>query len=77
VIKIVEKKPELTRTDKLILNLLKSSSKPLTTYEIAKKLEISWATVNIHCNKLRFHRMIKSEEKTSKTGAKKTLWWYR
>ena len=68
------KKIELSPTDKLILDLLKSSGRPLTTYEIAKKLEISWATVNVHCNKLRWQGVIKGEEKISKTGMKKIVW---
>jgi len=68
---------ELTNVDKLILQHLKSSKTPRTTYELAKDLEISWATVNLHCNKLFWMKQIKKEIKVSKTGMKKVYWSVR
>jgi len=66
---------DLTKTDELILEYLKKVKAPKTTYEIAKALEISWATVNVHCIKLSLHGLIKTKTVVSKTGAKKILWW--
>ncbi|HDJ96800.1 MAG TPA: hypothetical protein ENG45_01870 [Candidatus Aenigmarchaeota archaeon] len=66
---------ELSKKDELILDYLKKIKKPQTTYEIAKNLEISWATVNLHCIKLHMNGLIKSRTKVSKTGAKKVIWW--
>jgi len=73
MIKKIDK--ELPQVEKLILEYLSTVKEPKTTYEIAKALGISWATVSLHCTRLRAMGLIKSEEKISKTGAKKIVWW--
>jgi len=60
--------------DKLLLKILKDSENPISTYKLAKKLGISWATVNVHCYKLMSTGRIKGELKESISG-KKMFWW--
>ncbi len=68
---------DLSKADKLIIDILKKSDEPLSTYKIAKKAGISWATVNVHCMKLKYMRKIESSVKESKIGAKKKMWWLK
>jgi len=68
----------MTSIDDLILGLLKIAhpAEKLSTYEIAKRLKISWSTTNTHCYKLYSKRKIKSKEVKSERGdGKKMLWW--
>ena len=61
----------------MILKLLKSSKKPLSTYQIAKKLNISWSTANTHCYKLKDEGKIEGKMESAKIGStKKMLWWH-
>lgn len=62
--------------DKEIIGLLKKSSNPLSTYQIAKELDISWSTANLHCFKLKSFGKIEGEFKDSKFGQGiKMVWW--
>ncbi len=62
--------------DKEIIKLLKKSPEPLSTYQIAKDLKISWSTANSHCFKLKSFGKIEGEFKESKFGqGMKMVWW--
>jgi len=62
--------------DKEIIDLLKRSSDPLSTYQIAKDLKMSWSTANLHCFKLKTFGKIECEFKDSKFGqGMKMVWW--
>jgi len=66
----------LSDVDKLILELLKKSEKPLSTYQIAKKAKITWPTANSHCYKLKSMNMIQNRQEKSKFGPnQKVVWW--
>jgi len=71
---IVIASQSLKPVEKMILSLLSSSSRPMSTYEIAKQLSLSWATVNFYCNKLRWNGLLHAEVLTSKTGSRKVIW---
>ena len=58
--------------DKLIIKALKEE-KELTTYQLAKKVGVSWATIITHCLKLQATGVVDSEAKVSLSG-KKILW---
>ncbi len=72
--------PEKNRSnvpvDESILKLLKESSEPVSTYEIAKKLGISWSTANTHCYKLKDAGKVDSKEIVPKIGAGKKIVWF-
>ena len=72
---IKKSEKELPKTEKMIIDYLSSVKTPQTTYQIAKALGISWATVSLHCTRLKSLGLIKSEERVSKTGSKKIVWW--
>ena len=62
--------------ESLILEVLRKEKKPLTTYQIAKKLGISWSTANTYCYKLKDRGAIKGEERAARVGlSKKMVWW--
>ena len=62
--------------DKDIIKLLKKSSEPLSTYQVAKKLDVSWSTANAHCFKLKSFGKIEGNFKESKFGqGMKMIWW--
>ena len=62
--------------DELTLKVLRDNKKPMTTYEIAKKLGISWSTANIHCHKLKAEGRLISKEEPARLGTgKRVLWW--
>ena len=61
------------QTDELIVKTLKQGKKPLTAYEIAKRLKISWPTATKHCMNLLLDGKIEREVKSSLSG-KKILW---
>ncbi len=62
--------------DKEIIKHLKKSPEPLSTYQIAKDLKISWSTANSHCFKLKSFGKIEGEFKESKFGqGMKMVWW--
>ena len=64
--------------DEEIVKILKQAERPLSTYEIAKKLKISWSTANLHCYKLKAMGVLKSKSVESKFGLKeKMVWWVR
>jgi len=62
--------------DEDILRLLKKVSTPLSTYQIAKALNISWSTANLHCYKLKTIGKIDGTSSESKFGlGEKMVWW--
>ncbi|VVB52457.1 Uncharacterised protein [uncultured archaeon] len=69
-------KSDLSEVDKVILDGLKASANPKSTYVIAKESKISWSTANSHCYKLKSMGIIKSAVGKSKAGSgKKMMWW--
>jgi Mn-dependent DtxR family transcriptional regulator len=61
---------------KVIEKLLKDEKKPLSTYQIAKKIGVSWSTANTHCYKLKDEGKLHGEMKRAEVGAaRKMLWW--
>jgi predicted ArsR family transcriptional regulator len=67
---------KLSSIDRKILNLLKTSKIPLSTYQIAKKVKITWVTANSHCYKLKSMNLIQSKYEKSKHGSRgKIVWW--
>ncbi|MFH1364126.1 MAG: hypothetical protein ABIH52_00560 [Candidatus Aenigmatarchaeota archaeon] len=71
------KASSLDKADQMIIKILKSAAKPLSTYDIAKKLEISWSTANIHCYKMMAFGVLKSKEDEVKLGVKRVTWWVK
>jgi Mn-dependent DtxR family transcriptional regulator len=66
----------LSDVDKVILNLLKKTGKPLSTYQIAKKAKVTWPTANSHCYKLKSMNLVESKQEKSKFGPnEKVVWW--
>ena len=62
--------------DLLIESTLKDAGKPISTYLLAKKTELSWSTINAHCYKLKSMGIIDCKMETAKIGQrKKLLWW--
>ena len=71
----MEKKPKMS-VDELTIHVLKKTKKPLSTYELAKQVGISWSTANTHCYKLKAEGKIKGKLEEAKIGnSKKMLWW--
>ena len=65
----------LDKVDKLIKEFLKKSSRPVSTYDIAKKLNISWSTANTHCYKLMAYGVVEGKNEEVKIGVKRVVWW--
>jgi predicted transcriptional regulator len=66
----------LSEIDKKILNLLKKLKSPLSTYQIAKKVSVTWPTAISHCYKLKSMGLIESKIEETKFGSKeKVVWW--
>ncbi|RLI95203.1 MAG: hypothetical protein DRO92_02120 [Candidatus Altiarchaeales archaeon] len=64
----------LSAVDRLIVNTLKNSKKPLSTYQIGKRINISWSTANTHCYKLKAMGKIRMEIVKNHLGQIKMLW---
>ena len=58
--------------DEMIVEAL-NKYKSLTTYQLAHKVGVSWATVNIHCYKLLSEGRVKVNHESSLSG-KKSIW---
>lgn len=65
----------LDKVDRMIKDVLKKSPQPISTYDIAKRLNISWSTANIHCYKLMAYGIIASKNEEMKIGVKRMVWW--
>ncbi len=65
----------LDKVDELIKSKLKGSKKPRSTYEIAKIANLSWATANAHCYKLRSFGIIDGKYEEARIGIKRVVWW--
>ncbi|HEX54942.1 MAG: hypothetical protein DRO95_02035 [Candidatus Altiarchaeales archaeon] len=68
------KKTELTPIDRLIVRVIKSNKKPMSTYRISKKAKLSWSTINSHCYKLMSFGILDSRIVKTKFGQKKIFW---
>jgi len=64
----------LDKIDGLVVGILNKSEKPLTVYKIAKEAKLSWATVNIHCYKLKSQGALVDTVSDLPTGQKKIFW---
>ena len=69
-----ENTPALIDLEERILKLLRESPNPLSTYEIAKALNVSWSTANTHLKDLQLKGLVKSKEEFVKTKRRK-VWW--
>ncbi len=58
------------RVPKQIVQLLKSSPRPLTTREISEKLKIAWHTADRYCLKLQLQKKVDNY-----TIGKATAWY--
>ena len=67
----------LDGADKLIKGILRSSKMPLSTYDIAKKAKVSWATANIHCYKMMALGILMCKNEEVKIGMKRMVWWVK
>lgn len=66
---------ERMSVEEAIVKLLKEEKKGLTTYQIAKRLGISWSTANTYCYKLKDKGKIRGEEKLARVGLSKKMVW--
>jgi len=68
----------LDDVDNLVVKIIKKEGKPLSTYLIAKLCDISWATANSHCYKLKSMSVLDGKLESGKIGArKKVIWWMK
>ncbi|MFB6075525.1 MAG: winged helix-turn-helix transcriptional regulator [Candidatus Aenigmatarchaeota archaeon] len=67
-------KEDINEIDDEILRTLTNESEPISTYEVAKKVDVSWSTANTHLKDLQIMDLVKSTEKMSK-GNKTRFWW--
>lgn len=68
----------LDEVDNFIVKIIKKEGKPVSTYNIAKIGDISWATANSHCYKLKSLGVLDGKFETGKIGArKKVIWWLK
>jgi len=66
--------PKISGIDENIIKLLRESPEPLSTYDVAKKMNISWSTANIHLKDLQLKDMVKSKEDMIKSK-RRIIWW--
>jgi predicted transcriptional regulator len=66
----------LDKVDRMIKDFLKKSSQPISTYDIAKRLNISWSTANTHCYRLMAYGVIASKNEEVRISVKRVVWWY-
>jgi predicted transcriptional regulator len=64
-----------TDTDKLAEKILKESSRPISTYELAKRAKISWSTANMHLFKLMAFGVITGVEEETNVGPGRKMMW--
>ncbi len=60
----------------IIQKILGESKEPLSTYEIAKKANLSWSTVNIHSYKLKDQGIIDCRLEVAEVGSGKKMLWF-
>ena len=73
---MADKQKNNVPVSEMILKVLKESSEPVSTYELAKKVGISWSTANTHCYKLKDAGKIDNKEIVQKIGAGKKVIWF-
>ena len=66
--------PSLSEMDETIIKILRETPEPLSTYEIAKELNISWSTANVHLKDLLLKNLVKSKEEMIKSK-RRVVWW--
>ncbi len=64
----------MSAVDRLIVNTLDKSKRPLSTYQIGKRTKVSWSTANTHCYKLKALNRVDMEVIHNHLGQTKTLW---
>jgi len=64
----------VSELDERIIKILRESTEPLSTYEIAKKLNVSWSTANVHLKDLLLKELVKSKEEMVKSK-RRVIWW--
>jgi len=65
---------DLMGIDRAILDAIRGSKQPLSTYGIAKDVRVSWSTVNTHCYKLKSMGILSEQRQQSRFGQSKMLW---
>jgi len=64
--------------EEAILEVLRKADRPMTTYQIAKKVGASWGSVNTACYKLKDAGLVERDVITPKIGrGKKVVWWVK
>ncbi len=64
---------KISGIERKIIEFLRAS--PLSTYQIAKKLKVSWATARFYCYKLKALDLVEeSVEKTKRGIGRKIVW---
>ncbi len=65
----------INAVDRLIILALKKNNRPLSTYQVAKKANLSWSTANTHCYKLKSVGMLHMKRVKNHFGQTKVVWW--
>ncbi len=73
---MTDKQKNNVPVSEMIIKALRESSEPVSTYELAKRLGISWSTANTHCYKLKDAGKIDNNEIVQKIGAGKKIVWF-
>jgi len=61
--------------EKELVRLL-SKQGPMSTYEVAKALGVSWSTANMHLYRLKAEGVVKRRTEMPKLGMRKrVVWW--
>ncbi len=66
--------PKVSEMDQSILKILRESKEPLSTYEVAKEMNVAWSTANIHLKDLQLRGMVKNREDLVKSK-RRIVWW--
>lgn len=64
--------------EEAIIEVLRKADRPMTTYQIAKRVGASWGSVNTACYKLKDADVIEQDIIIPKIGnGKKVVWWMK
>ncbi len=55
--------------------ILRSVGKPISTYELAKRANVSWSTMNMHCFKLNANGVVRCKEEKANVGLGRKVMW--
>lgn len=67
-------KEEVSGIDREIIEKLTNTGEELSTYRIAKDIDVSWSTANSHLKDLQIKGLVESKQKISE-GKKTRVWW--